>query len=293
MPRRLRVHVDGGVYHVTLRGNHQQDVFVADRDRILLNQIVRKALEKYDLRLHAYCWMRNHLHYLLQVSRQPLSGAMRDISSEFARAMQAKLSTTGHFFERRYHAKLVADDCYFMELVRYIHLNPVRAKVVAHPDDFEWSSHHVYIGARAEEWVTTELAMRLFGSTPSSARAAYVSFLASADGLAWEPTKHEPDDQLWTEEKGDGLHSAKELVKLSEPAKSLDELILEACARFEIELTALGAPTRNSYTSKVRAWIAHQALKQHIATLSAVARVLGRNEATLREAIRRYPAEVE
>jgi putative transposase len=293
MPRRLRVHVDGGVYHVTLRGNHQQDIFVAEGDRRLLNHIVRKALEKYDLRLHAYCWMRNHLHYLLQVERQPLSGAMRDISSEFARAMQAKLSTTGHFFERRYHAKLVGDDSYFMELVRYIHLNPVRANVVARPDDFRWSSHHAYVGGRAEDWVTTELALRLFGSTPSSARAAYVSFLANADGLEWEPTKHEPGDQLWTEEKDEGLQRAKELVQRSQPVKSLDELILEACARFEIELSALGAPTRNGYASKVRAWIAHQAVEQHIATLSAVARVLGRSEATLREAIRKYPAEVE
>ncbi len=207
--------------------------------------------------------------------------------------MQAKLSTTGHFFERRYHAKLVGDDSYFMELIRYIHLNPVRANIVARPDDFEWSSHHAYVGARAEVWVTTEFGLKLFGSTPSSARTAYVSFLASASGLEWEPPKNDLDEQLWVGESNDELRRATELVRKNQPTKTLNELILEACARFGIELGALCAPTRNGYASKVRAWIANQAILQHIATLSAVARVLGRSEATLREAIRRYPTEVE
>jgi REP element-mobilizing transposase RayT len=293
MPRRLRVHVDGGIYHVTLRGNHRGNLFVVPGDRAILNQIVKKALTKHELRLHAYCWMSNHIHLLVQVNTQPLSGAMRDIAAEFARAMQSRLATTGHFFERRYHAKLVGDDSYFMELIRYIHLNPVRAKVVDCSDDFEWSSHRVYLGERHEEWVTTEFGMRLFGSTPSSARAAYRAFLSSADGLEWVPPSAESGDRSWAAEKEDGLRGAHDLKGSNTAGKSLEQLILEACRRFEVDLALLCAPTRNRYASRVRAWIANQALKQHIATLSLVARVLGRNEATLREAIRKYPADVE
>ena len=164
MPRPLRIHLPGGFYHVTLRGNHQQDVFAADGDRRLLNVIVARALGKSGARLHAYCWMRNHLHFLLQVSDQPLAIPMRSIASEFARAMQIKLETTGHFFERRFHASLVDTDAYLLELIRYIHLNPVRAGVVSDPSEFRWSSHHCYIGTRVEPWVTVDFVLGVFAS---------------------------------------------------------------------------------------------------------------------------------
>ncbi len=91
--------------------------------------------------------MTNHLHLLMQVQDVPLSNPMRNIASEFARAMQRKLETTGHFFERRYHASLVDTDAYLLELIRYTHLNPVRAGIVAQPALYPWSSHHAYVGA--------------------------------------------------------------------------------------------------------------------------------------------------
>jgi len=96
MPRPRRVHVDGGFYHVTLRGNHQQNIFVAEGDQRLLSQIVARAVEKHGARVHAYCRMTNHLHFLVQVSETPLGKPMHQIAAEFARAMQAKLQTTGH-----------------------------------------------------------------------------------------------------------------------------------------------------------------------------------------------------
>ena len=147
---------------MTLRGNHQRPIFLADRDRSLLNTIVARAIDNFDARLHAYCWMTNHLHLLLQVGVVPLSDPMRNIAAEFARAMQIKLQTTGHFFERRYHATLVDADAYLLELIRYIHLNPVRAGIVSYPSQYPWSSHHAYIGAREEPWVTTEFGLSMF-----------------------------------------------------------------------------------------------------------------------------------
>jgi putative transposase len=82
MPRRPRIHVEGGHYHVTLRGNHRQPIFVVESDRALLNVIVRRAIDRYSLRLHAYCWMRNHLHLLVQVGCEPLSNPMRVADDE-------------------------------------------------------------------------------------------------------------------------------------------------------------------------------------------------------------------
>jgi putative transposase len=173
MPRRLRVHVPGGFYHVTLRGNHQNAIFFNDGDRRLLNKIVARAIKTFETRAHAYCWMSNHFHLLLQIGTHPLARPMRQIASEYARAMQISLGTTGHFFERRYHANLVDADSYLLELVRYIHLNPVRAGIAASPSVFRWSSHHAYLGTRADDWVTTDFVLQMFSSEPSRAHGLW------------------------------------------------------------------------------------------------------------------------
>jgi putative transposase len=293
MPRRLRIHLPGGFYHVTLRGNHQQDIFVCEGDRHLLNTIVARAIEKFGARLHAYCWMRNHIHLLLQVGAESLARPMRQIAAEFARAMQAKLATTGHFFERRYHATLVDVDSYFLELIRYIHLNPVRARVVTAPVHFRWSSHHVYLGTQSEPWVTTDFVLSMFGKTRAEALRAYRAFLAIAGAECWEPSVIRVGRDQAVLGSDTFLKQVGATVFVAKNRQTLAELIAEACQRFGIEADALAAPARDKSLSWVRAWIAHQSISRHIACLATVARALARDESTLREAMRRYAGDLE
>src|SRR6187551_3554571 len=124
MPRKPRLHVDGGFYHVILRANHRQTIFFTSADRTLFAELVAENIERFGMRVHAFCWMSNHVHLLMQVGSLPLAKAMMRIAGRFARHMQRSLRTTGHFFERRYRAILVDADEYLLELVRYIHLNP-------------------------------------------------------------------------------------------------------------------------------------------------------------------------
>ena len=293
MPRRLRVHLTGGFYHVTLRGNHQRAIFFTDSDRHLLNVIVARTLANFDARLHAYCWMTNHLHLLMQVSIKPLANPMRDIAAGYARAMQLKLQTTGHFFERRYHATLVDADAYLLELIRYIHMNPVRAGLVADVSLYPWSSHHAYVGARNEPWVTTEFGLGMFSADRARAISAYQVFVGSAADTEWagSMSSNGGDEAVL----GDKEFVARLRNDASSPVvrQSLTELVSEACRRFQVEPDHLKSSIRDPYLTKVRAWIAHQASERHVATLAAVARTLGRNEATLRYAIRAYPREIE
>ncbi len=290
MPRRLRIHLAGGLYHVTLRGNHQQNIFVVDNDRHLLNKIVARAIEKFGARLHAYCWMSNHLHLLLQAGTEPISGPMRQMASEFARAMQVKLETTGHFFERRYHATLVDADSYLLEVLRYIHLNPVRAGLVTAPSQFRWSSHHAYAGARQEPWVTTDFVLQLFSADRLRAIAAYLRFVEST-----------PDESVCSRlEGGEAMIGSDEFIarigrESPQPRtrQTLNDLIDEARRRFEVNDDQLRSPARDRYLMKVRAWIAHHAKRRGIATCAAVARALGRTEGALRHAIKAYPGDVE
>ena len=290
MPRRPRIHAPGGFYHVTLRGNHRRAIFVEEGDQRLLSVIVSRAITNFDARVHAYCWMSNHIHLLLQAGAEPISSPMRNIAAEFARAMQAKLATTGHFFERRYHATLVDSDSYLLQLIRYIHRNPVEAGVVSHVGAYPWSSHHVYVGVRSESWVTVDFGLGMFAAQRGTAIDAYRRFLEA-------PCE---SDQTWLgmmASNGGGqlvLGSEEFMARVlrsgvpTKDRRSLDELIEEGCRRFAISADRLGSVAHDPYIARVRAWIAHQAISRRIASLAAVARALGRNEATLRYAMRRY-----
>ena len=296
MPRRFRIQIPGAFYHVTLRGNHQGAIFVADNDRRLLNKIVARTLEKFDARLHAYCWMTNHLHFLIQMGAIALSNSMRQIAAEFARAMQSKLETTGHFFERRYHASLVDVDSYLLQLVRYIHLNPVKARMVTDVAAFHWSSHHVYMGKRTEPWVTTDFVLAMFGADRGGAQLAYLKFLGCDAALDWSPPVDSRGSQLAVL-GDDAFHQRAEAVsptmKSAQDPARLADLIAEACRRFEIDVERVASPVRDRYVTQVRAWIAHQARQRGMASLAAVARALGRDESTLREAMRLHKVEIE
>ena len=180
MPRSPRIHAPGAMYHVTLRGNHRQDIFFTPADRSLLTHIIRDILVDCGAQLHAYCYMTNHVHALLQVSDTPLSKIMLLMAGRYARRVQARLETTGHLFEKRYHALLVDADEYLLALLRYIHLNPVRASLVSSPDEYPWSSHHAYLGRRYEPWLTTQFALRMLGTDRQRATAAYESLIRSA-----------------------------------------------------------------------------------------------------------------
>jgi putative transposase len=293
MPRRLRIHAPGGFYHATLRGNHQQAIFHTESDRRLLNAIVARCLDTYFVRLHAYCWMTNHLHLLVQVSDQPLASFMRQAASEFARAMQIKMSTTGHLFERRYHATLVDADSYLLELVRYIHLNPVRANIVPDPGLFAWSSHHVYVGARKEPWVTTDFVLREFSTDRARAVQAYRDFVRSVPTSDIGGELEQSVDRIGILGSDEFKRRMQCGASVPRQCQDLAALLQEASRRFGFDVAKLRSPVRDPYLTKVRAWIAHQAVTRRIAPLAEVARSVGRNEATLREAMQKYPQEIE
>jgi REP element-mobilizing transposase RayT len=286
MSRPLRIHLPGGFYHVTLRGNHQQAIFAIDADRLRLNEIVAAALERYAAQLHGYCWMTNHLHFLLRVGDVPLGVVMRQIASTYARAYQRKLETTGHLFERRYHARVVDAEAYLLQVLRYIHRNPVEAGLAKSPGQYRWSSHHAYAGRRVEPWLVTDFALRMLAARRDHAVAAFSRFLDCSEGDSSYPLDHvppTPQDPLSRPPQ------APPTARL-EP-HSLTALIEEACRRFETTLEQLYSDSRDLYLMQVRGWIVRRALVGKIANLSQIARALGRDRATLRHAMRRYPDE--
>lgn len=287
MARRPRLHAPGGFYHVTLRGNHRQRIFFRDEDKDLLDGLVAESLDQFAARLHAYCWMPNHLHLLVQVSDAPLGRLVHRIASTYARTVQLRINTTGHLFERRYHAVLVDADNYLLTLVRYIHLNPVKAGIVRDPVDYAWSSHAVYVGHRQKAWVTTEFVTRLLA--PGDAMQNYRVLMASSEPYEWGTGKLVPHRNQ-PHVLGDDAFVAR-IMNGNLPfcaAETLADLVKRCCEEFGVTLEALTSRSRAHKLAAARAWLGHEAFANRVATISAVARLLQRSESALRNLMRRH-----
>jgi putative transposase len=290
MARRLRLHLPGGFYHVTLRGNHRQPIFFADTDRELLSVVVAEAVDRLAARIHAYCWMTNHIHLLIQVTDAPLSRLMLRIAGRYARRVQASVPTTGHLFERRYHAVLVDADSYLLTLIRYIHCNPVRAAIVSDPTDYPWSSHRAYLGQDQPPWLTTGFTRRLLGGEAADAIDRYRRFMNTAEDCRWgegilRPRGDRPDilgDDDFMARVSAGTWRPR-------PRRSLEDLMGECAVRFRIPPDALASPSRSHQLAAARAWLAHRAVVEGIVSVSALARRLGRSEAAMRQVMARHP----
>ncbi|HYJ39253.1 MAG TPA: transposase [Steroidobacteraceae bacterium] len=278
------------MYHVTLRGNHQQDIFLEAEDPHRMNALVAETMDRFGARLHAYCYMSNHIHVLVQIGDVPLGKIMLSIASRYARATQTRLQTTGHFFERRYYSVLVDVEQYFLAVLRYIHLNPVAAGLAASPDAYPWSSHHAYSATRVEPWVTTDFALSLFSTDRMRAIHDYRKFVAQAPMGVPEVSpldESNPGDRrvLGSDEFVQGLLGAQWKPRSK---KSLETLVGEACVHFSCTGAEMASISRKSNLVAARAWVVQQAVAERIASIAAVARRFNRDESSLRHAMKAH-----
>ncbi|MCK5231162.1 MAG: transposase, partial [Desulfobulbaceae bacterium] len=134
MARKPRIHYPGAVYHVILRGNGGQDIFYSQEDRYRLYLLLQEGIERFGHRIHAFCLMTNHLHIVVQVGDIALSKIFQNVSFRYTRYINKKQNRIGHLFQGRYKALLIDPDSYLLELVRYIHNNPLRTGMVLSPE---------------------------------------------------------------------------------------------------------------------------------------------------------------
>lgn len=181
MARPLRITFPGAVYHVTSRGNERKAVFKSDRDREKFLEYLESATKRYQAVIHVYCLMDNHYHLLLETPAGNLPQIMRHINGAYTTYFNVKRERSGHLFQGRYKAILVDMDTYAKELSRYIHLNPVRAKMVETPEAYNWSSHSLYIGkSKTPEWLHRDFILGYFGNSVSEAQKKYRAFVTAA-----------------------------------------------------------------------------------------------------------------
>jgi REP element-mobilizing transposase RayT len=146
MPRHPRVHAEGLLYHVIARGNNGQRIFLRQDDYEAFLEALRVVRERYPFYLYAYVLMSNHFHLLLEVQRSSTARILQSLLTGYVRRFNRIHHHKGHLFQGRYKAILCDQDSYLLELVRYIHLNPVRAGLVKRPIEWPWSGHGEYLG---------------------------------------------------------------------------------------------------------------------------------------------------
>jgi len=141
MGRKPRIHFAGAIYHAYSRGVDRRAIFLDDTDRRAFISVMDRCVRACGAVLHAYCLMTNHFHLAIEVGEVPLSSIMQRLLTAYCNIFNARHDRTGHLFEARHHANICLDDRYLTALIRYIHMNPVRACLVARPRDWPWSSY--------------------------------------------------------------------------------------------------------------------------------------------------------
>jgi len=182
MTRPLRVEYPGAFYHVISRGNAGSAVFVTGRDREKFLENLQKAHARFSLIIHSYCLMSNHYHLLIETPQANLSQAIQWLNVSHAGYFNKKHGRNGHLFQGRFKAILIDADGYLKQLSRYIHLNPVKAKLLSSPDMHAWSSYRAFVGRVVRpDFLTTERILSQFGNSEREAVKRYRKYVEDVD----------------------------------------------------------------------------------------------------------------
>ena len=187
MARQLRIEYPGAIYHVTVRGNAQQNIFQDDKDRYLLYARLAESAGMYTVRLYLFCLMDNHFHLVLETPGANLGRFMQSVLTGYTVCYNLRHHCHGHLTQGRYGARLVAGDEYLLKLSRYVHLNPINVKnqecrppseQMQYLRAYAWSSYRGYIGqAKRLEWVDYGPMLALAGGREKERPERYRCFV--------------------------------------------------------------------------------------------------------------------
>lgn len=163
MTRPLRIQYPQAIYHVMNRGQSRRPIFLQRSDYLHFLEIVEQAWRRWRFELYAYCLMGNHYHLCVRTPEAKLARIMRHINGVYTQWFNKRHGRDGPLFRGRYKAMLIEEDEYLAQVMRYIHLNPIKAKLVIKPEDYEWSSHKAYLRPKPPDWLSTAMMGKHFG----------------------------------------------------------------------------------------------------------------------------------
>lgn len=288
MPRKPRIEYKGALYHIIARGNQGQDIFKDKRDRKEYLNRISIYKERYAFHLYAYVLMDNHIHLLLETEDIPLSKVMQALQFTYTQYFNRKYHLRGHLFQERYKAILCDKDTYLLELVRYIHLNPVRAGVVDNPSSYPWSSHPIYLGLKKSNLVEEKFVLSCFAKREKEARKRYQNFVDEGlehghQDIFYKTTEGCLGDDEFIEEIREKTEGKLEFV----PSHPLDKILDAVSKTLEISAEAILRVSSNRREAFARAIFSYLSVRLYGKKITEVANYLSRDSATISKSVRK------
>lgn len=308
MARKKRVEFPGAFYHVLTRGNNKQKVFKDEQDYKIYLIILRRYHNRYKFTLYAYTLMPNHIHLLIETGVTPLSKIMQGIQQSYTYYFHKKYKSVGHIFQGRYKAILCERETYLLELVRYIHLNPVRAGLVDNADDYPWSSHPVYLGHLEQSFVEKEFIFKIFSGNKPLSEKKYRQFIGDGVDKGNRDDFYNVIDQLYLgapefvesnnqriknqmQNKTHRIEKSLEVLQIKDllitKKKSLPEILKTVSEITKVSPRSIFGSNQEQYVSDARSLFIFIAVREGGITNKSLANFLGRSPSDISYLIRK------
>lgn len=244
MPRASRLHLPGGFFHIICRALNREFLFDGDVERKRYVGLLEAASRRAGVKVVAWCVMSNHVHLVLEAGEEPLYRMMKRVNVGYANWKNRRDGRLGPVFGNRYKAILIDEDEHLLELIRYVHLNPVRAGVVAHPDDSDWSSHRFLGGLKeAPKWFDPSFVWSHFAESRDEAIRAYRSFVEDGVGGERSPTL---SGDAWLDAALETVRTARTELRVSDPILGSEDFVANVLAKLEEGDASLRLRTREA-----------------------------------------------
>lgn len=269
------------MYHVIGRGNERKAIFRDDRDREAYLERLEKYRERFGFRLYAFCLLDNHVHLAIERGPVTLSRVMLALHGSYSQFFNRRHGRVGHLFQGRFKAFLVEKDRYLLALVRYIHENPVKAKIVERPELYAWSSDRFYRRGGGPDWLDRD---RVFGMLARRRKAALQAYRRLMGEPLEEPYEHVRE--IGQAVKGDEEFAIRAFRQMGEkPAprlglteRQIAQVVAEALG---IEVSQLRTSSRRRDLVRARTLAAYLARREARIAVARMARFFDREESTL------------
>ena len=320
MPRQARLDAPGALHHIMVRGINKAAIFNDDQDRQKFLDRLGETIVSAKCSIYSWVLMTNHVHLLFKSGGKGISAVMRKQLTWYAQYYNHRHRRTGHLFENRYKSILCDEENYFLSLVRYIHLNPVRAGIVAtigELDSYPWCGHSAMMGKKKNDWMDVSYVLSQFGSRKTAARNAYRTFVVegmnqgrvpelTGGGLVrsrggWSKVesarrsgnKEEYDERILG--SGDFVNAVfKEIeekvrlqLKIRRAGGTIGKIIDQECRVSHISMQELKGGSKRRKVSTLRVHIAKRGLDELGLSLAEIARHVGVSTSGIARAVKR------
>jgi putative transposase len=318
MPRQARLDAPGALHHIMVRGINKTDIFADVQDKARFLERLGENASTGKCFVYAWVLMDNHVHLLFKSGTYGISAVMRKLLTWYAQYFNHRHDRTGHLFQNRYKSILCDEENYLLALIRYIHLNPVRAQIVKtieELDRYPWSGHSAIVGTLKRPWMDKDTVLSRFGARKRKAIAEYRRFILEEWGADRKPeltggglirsqggwsrvlALQRRGQKEFSDERilgtGDFVHAIMREVeekqlrqtKLRRRGKGIAEIIREECKKVGVNEQELMQGSRRQKVSRTRAVIAFRCKEEIGCSGAEIARHLGVNTTSINRAV--------